>query len=148
VATRLIKNYADDSSFFEGDVGVLLPLYGDLRGGLTFENFMNHEDELPQTLGAGLAYALGYGIQFFADGYRLMSGTKSGEKGWALGAEIGLASDFSARAGLFEEAYRARKGWSVGLSWLGPRASFDYALKVTGKGPAERAHMLGITLAM
>ncbi len=147
IAGRWISNNSatDTNRFFEGDVGLLFPLFNDLRGGLTFENILNQEDETPQTVGVGASYSFGYGFQAVADGYRLMSGTKDGERGWSLAGEMGFTGDFTARAGLFEEAYRALKGWSVGLSWSGPRASFDYALKVAGKGPRERTHIFGIT---
>lgn len=147
---RMIKNYnaSDSGSFFEGDLGILFPLFQDLRGGLTFENILNREDETPQTVGVGAAYSLGYGIQLLADGYRLMSGTKSGERGWALAGELGLTGDFLARAGLFEEAYRGLKGYSLGATWMGPRMQFDYAYKITGKGPKEREHILGLTVQM
>jgi hypothetical protein len=147
---RMIKNYNDPGSpsFFEGDVGLMAPLFGDLRGGVTFENVMNREDEYPQTVGAGLNYNLGYGFSVIADGSRLLSGSRSGARGWSLAGEAGLAGDFTLRGGLFQEAYRGLKGWALGLSWLGPRASFDYAYKVVGSGPRERAHVLGLTLAM
>ncbi len=138
----------DGRRFFEFDLGILFPLFGDLRGGLTYENLLNKEDSSPATIGAGASYTLGYGINLLADGYRLMSGTKEGERGWALAVELSLAGNFLARAGIFEEAYTAVKGWSLGASWLGPRASFDYALKTRGQGPKEKIHVLGLTLAL
>ncbi len=143
------NNSANNPSHYpEGDLGILFPLFADMRGGITYENILNKEDEAPTTVGLGANYSLGYGFQLYADGYRLMSGTRTGERGWALAAELGLSSDFFARAGLFEEGYRGNKGWSIGGSWLGPRASFDYALKVAGKGPKERSHILGVTLSL
>lgn len=150
LATRWTStpNMQGGRRFFELDLGILFPLFGDLRGGITYENLLNKEDENPTTLGAGAAYSLGQGIRLVADGYRLMSGTKTGERGWALGAEISLAGDFVARAGMFEEAYRAVKGWSMGASWMGPRASFDYVLKTRGQAPKEKIHVLGLTLAL
>jgi hypothetical protein len=99
-------------------------------------------------MGVGANYSFGYGFILYADGYRLMSGTKTGERGWSLAAELGLSGSFFARAGMFEEAYRGNKGWSVGISWLGPRASVDYAMKIAGKGPLERSHIFGLTLAL
>lgn len=150
INVRWIKdyNYADTSRFFEGDVGVLFPLFGDLRGGLTYENVLNQEDETPATVGAGLSYALGYGFQLLADGYRLMSGTREGERGWSLAIEVPLAGDFRARAGKTEDAYTGIKGWSLGASWSGPRASFDYAFRTTGQKTVEKAHIAGITLSL
>jgi hypothetical protein len=150
LATRLIKNYnaSDSGSFLEGDLGILFPLFKDLHGGITLENILNREDELPQTVGIGAAYSLGYGIQVLADGYRLMSGTKNGERGWALAGELGLTGSLLARGGLFEEAYRGLKGYSFGASWMGPRMQLDYAYKLTGKGPKEREHIFGLTIGM
>jgi hypothetical protein len=150
LATRLIKNYnaSDSGSFLEGDLGILFPLFKDLHGGITLENILNREDELPQTVGIGAAYSLGYGIQVLADGYRLMSGTKNGERGLALAGELGLTGSLLARGGLFEEAYRGLKGYSFGASWMGPRMQLDYAYKLTGKGPKEREHIFGLTIGM
>jgi len=150
VAARWINNYAVPGSdrFFEGDLGILFPLFADLRGGITYENILNKEDDSPTTAGVGATYALGYGFQLFADGYRLMSGTKTGERGWSLATEASLSNDFFVRGGLFEEAYRALKGWSLGATWMGPKASFDYAMKIAGKGPKEKTHILGMTLTL
>ena len=98
-------------------------------------------------MGLGAAYSLGHGITLFADGYRLMRGSREGERGWALASELTLSGSFKARGGLFEEAYRAFKGWSLGLSWMGPRASFDYTMKTAGTGPREKTHIFGMTTA-
>jgi hypothetical protein len=150
LATRWVNssNSSTTSRFLEGDIGILFPLYTDLRGGLTYENILNKEDETPATIGAGANYSLGYGFQLIADGYRLMSGTRAGERGWSLAGEAGLTGDFFLRAGIFEEAYRALKGWSLGASWIGPKASFDYALKTTGKGPREKMHVMGMSIVL
>lgn len=150
MAARLtkIQNVPSPANFLEGDLGAIFPVFGDMRGGLTLENLLDKEDEAPRTLGAGLSYSLGYGFQLMADGYRLMNGTKAGERGWSLAIEGSLTAGFMARAGLSEEAYRALKGWSAGLSWLGPRVSFDYALKSVGSGPKEKTHIFGLTMML
>lgn len=148
--TRYSKKHSgpESSRFLEVGAGLLFPLFSDLRGGLTWENILGREDHLPSTIGAGASYALGHGILLFADGYRLMGGTREGERGWALGAEVMMAAGFAGRAGLFEEGYRAFKGWSIGASWIGPRASFDWVMKTAGNGPKEREHILGMTLSL
>jgi len=148
--TRYTKKHSgpETGRFFDGTLGVLFPLFSDIRGGLTWENVLGKEDHLPSTIGAGASYSLGYGIMLYADGYRLMGGTRKGERGWALGGELSLAADFTVRGGLFEEAYRYMKGWSVGLSWAGPKASFDYALRTAGAGPKEKEHIFGMTLIL
>ncbi|HEY8279991.1 MAG TPA: hypothetical protein VIH99_10220 [Bdellovibrionota bacterium] len=150
MAFRWIKNHNEPNyeRFLEGDLGALFPLFADIRGGLTLENVFSREGDSPRTLGGGAVYAFGSGFQLMADGYRIMTGVKEGERGWVLAGDVALAGDFSVRAGLFEEAYTALKGWSWGVSWAGPRASFDYAMKTMGKGPTERSHTLGMTLAL
>lgn len=134
--------------YFEADLGILFPLFADMRGGVTWENVLNHDDDNPSTIGVGANYLLGYGFTAMADGYRLMSGSKKEKTGWALALEAALAGDFYARGGIFQEGYSELHGWSLGLSWLGPRASFDYAMKTKGDGPKERIHMFGITMAL
>jgi|GEM_PF-5456767 len=148
--TRYVKTHSnpESSRYFEGTLGILFPIFADLRGGLTWENVFGKEDHLPSTVGVGAMYGLGYGIMAYADGYRLMGGSRTGERGWALGGQLGLTGDFSIRAGLFEEAYRYMKGWSVGLSWAGPRASFEYAIRTAGTGPKEKEHIFGMTIVL
>jgi hypothetical protein len=148
--TRYSKKHSgpESSRFVEFGLGVLFPLFADLRGGLTWENILGREDHLPSTIGLGATYSLGFGVNLFADGYRLMGGRREGERGWALGGEVAMAADFKGRVGLFEEGYRGFKGWSVGASWSGPRASFDWAMRTAASGPKEREHVLGMTLAL
>ncbi len=148
--TKYAKKHSGPESgrFLELGLGVIFPLFSDLRGGLTWENLLGREDSAPSTIGAGATYSLGQGISLYADGYRLMGGSREGERGWSLGGEISMSADFIARAGMFEEGYRAFKGWAVGASWSGPRASFDWSMRTTGKGPKEREHILGMTVAI
>ena len=103
--------------------------------------------ENPPTAAAGLLYALGYGINLYGDGLRVMKGPHKGDRGWALGGELSFATDFRLRAGRFQDTYRRRRGWSAGLSWNGPRTSFDYAMRTSGDSPKERDHILGMTVA-
>jgi hypothetical protein len=138
----------EETSFFDGSVGAIFPVYAGFTGGLTYENFMNKEAERPPTVGAGLTYNLGYGLQAYGDGTRIMKGPSSGQRGWSLGAEFALAGDFRLRGGKFQDGYRRRKGWSVGISWAGPRASFDYAMRTSGADPKERDHIFGMTVAL
>jgi hypothetical protein len=139
---------AEETSFFDGNVGAIFPVYAGFTGGATYENFMNKEADRPPTVGAGLTYNLGYGLQAYADGTRIMKGPSSGQRGWSLGAEFSLAGDFRLRGGKFQDGYRRRKGWSVGLSWVGPRASFDYAMRTGGADPKERDHIFGMTVSL
>lgn len=134
--------------FFNGDIGAIFPVYAGVFGGLTYENVLTQPGEKPGTAGAGLTYGLGYGIQLYGDGTRVMKGPRKGDRGWALGAELAVAGDFKLRAGRFQEGLRRLRGWSLGLSWTGPRASFDYAMRTAGDNPNERDHIFGMTVAM
>ena len=138
---------ADEVKFFDGDIGAIFPVYAGLVGGVVYENALNKPGERPTTAAAGLMYGLGYGIQAFADGYRAMKGPEKGQRGWAIGAEMTLAGDFKLRGGRFQDGYRRLKGWSGGITWAGPRASFDYAMRTTGDSPRERDHIFGMTVA-
>lgn len=144
--TRRIAGQAQ--KFFDGDLGTIFPIYAGLVGGLTYENALNKAGERPTSMGAGLTYGLGYGIQAYGDGYRFMKGQEKGQQGWAVGAEVAVAGDFKLRGGRFQDGYRRLKGWSAGISWAGPRASFDYAMRTTGGGPKERDHIFGMTVAL
>ncbi len=136
---------SQETKIFNGGVGTIFPVYSGLIAGLTYENLLNKPGELAPTMGAGLSYALGYGIQVYGDGYRQMKGPKKGERGWALGAETALAGELRVRGGRFQDGDRRRKGWSMGASWVGPRTSFDYAMRTSGDLPKERDHILGLT---
>lgn len=138
-----------EKKFFDGTLGAILPVYAGLLGGLTYENVMNVDGEQPPTVGAGLSYRFSdYGMQLYGDATRLMKGPRSGDRGWALGAEISLAGDFRLRAGRFQDGYRRHKGWSLGISWAGPRASFDYAMRTGNAAATERSHIVGVQIAL
>lgn len=134
-----------EEKFFDGDVGAIFPVYAGLSGGLTYENVLKKEGERAPTAGVGVGYLLA-GIQLYLDGYRQMSGPMKGERGWAAAADMSLFGDFRVRAGRFQDGYRRIKGWSTGASWAGPRASFDYGLRITGSGPKEVDHTLGMSV--
>jgi hypothetical protein len=150
VRTRYVtrRNGAAEKKFLDGDLGTIFPLYAGVTGALTYEHALAVAGEQPPTVGAGLAYALGDGLTAYADGYRLMQGLKKGDRGWALGLEVILAGDFRVRGGRFQDGMRRLKGWSLGLSWLGPRTSFQYAMRTTGTNPKEKDHIFGISVAM
>jgi hypothetical protein len=136
-----------EQKLFTGDLGLIYPVYKDLLAGFTYENVLNKQEEYPATAGLGAFYSLGSGIRVYGDGYRMMKGPRKGDRGWALGVELGLAGDFSLRTGRFQEALRRLKGWSIGLGWGGPRASFNYSLRMAGSGPKEKDHTAGMSIA-
>src|SRR5690606_21010727 len=56
---------AAEDKFFNGDIGAIFPIYTDMIAGVTFENVLHKAGERAPTVGAGLSYLLGYGIQAF-----------------------------------------------------------------------------------
>lgn len=152
VAAKYIvkRNNGDSTKFFQGDAGIIFPLFKDLRFGLTYENFVNKEaiGEEPPAFAAGAQYGLGFGFQLLADGVRYLKGSAKGKNSWSLAAEYTLSSSFTVRGGRFQDRFRDIKGWSLGLSWSGPRASFDYAMRTTSDSPHEKDHVLGIRVLL
>jgi hypothetical protein len=135
-----------NTKVFDGDLGAIFPIFTDIQGGITYENALKKVGEKAPTVGAGVVYAVGSGIQVYADGMRQMDGIQKGERGWAVGAESGLWGELRARAGRFQDVFKRKKGWAVGASWTGPRTSFDYSMRTTGDSPYERDHTLGMKI--
>lgn len=148
VAMRYITKRVgvSESKFFQGDLGTIFPLYGSIRGGLTYENIIEKIGEAPPAVGAGLQGALGDGMQLFVDAARLTKGESKGKTSWALATELTMGGDFFLRLGRYSDAYRKLKGWSAGLSWVGPRITIDYAMKKSSGVPMERAHIFGLSV--
>lgn len=146
---RYIGEHQGDgtSHRFDGDIGTIFPLFSNVRAGATLENLVNRKDSQPLRVGVGLYLPLGWGAQLYADGTQLMKGSKKDYKGYSLAADMAIAGDFTVRGGRFQEDFRHVKGWSLGLSWVGPRASFDYAFRVAGHDPRERDHIFGMNVA-
>lgn len=138
----------NETKFLQGDLGAIFPLFNDVRAGITYENLVERENEEPPTGSGGIAYGLGGGIQILADGSRILKGNLKGKNSWSLAAEVTMATDFVFRAGRFQDGYRKKKGWSLGLSWTGPRVSFDYALRKTSETHSEKDHILGVSMAL
>ena len=142
------RTSVDEAKFFRADLGAIFPIFSDLRGGLTYENIFERAGEPPGTVGAGLFYPFGFGLGLFADGTRKMEGGMRGDKGYALGAEMGVSGDMQFRAGRFLDGHRRLKGWAMGFSWVGPRLSLDYSFRLTGKSPRERDHIVGVNVTL
>lgn len=138
----------DSKKFIQGDLGLLFPLFWGITGGLTYENVFNKEDDRPPTFGAGLQYGFGGGLKAYADGVKIMNGTRKAATGWSLAGDLTLGTDYSVRVGRFKDAYRNFTGWSFGFSWAAPRLTLDYALRIAGKNPKEQDHILGFTVHM
>jgi hypothetical protein len=153
IATRYVNRRNpgggdNNQKFFQGDLGILFPLFWGVTGGVTYENVFNQEDERPPTIGAGLQYNIGGGLRAFADGTKIMNGTRKASTGWALAGDLTLGTDYTVRIGRFQDAYRKLRGWSFGLAWTGPRMTVDYALRMAGDNPKEQDHILGFTVRM
>lgn len=144
----IVRNTGEtNTKIFDGDVGAIYPLYKDLVGGITYENLLNKEGEKAPTMAAGAVYSFSKEFQIYADGMRLMKGLNKGDRGWGIGAELGLWGDLRLRGGKFLDVYKRKRGWVAGASWTGPRTSFDYALRSTGTGPKEKDHTLALKVA-
>jgi hypothetical protein len=150
ISTRYVNRRTDGEGrkFFQGDLGLLFPLFGGITGGLTYENVFNQEDDRPSTFGAGLQYIIGGGLRVFADGTKIMKGTRKASTGWAIAGDLTLGTNYAVRVGRFEDAYRNIKGWSFGAAWTGPRMTIDYALRLAGDNPKEQDHILGFTVSI
>ena len=146
LGARYVTNRVNgaETKFIQGDIGTIFNLFSDIRAGITYEDIRKITGERPPTLGGGIQYGVAQGIQVFADGTRIMSGDLSGKKSYSIALELGLAGDFSIRGGKFLDAYRANRGYSLGISWNGPRASFDYGLRMTSNGHQEKDHIFGM----
>ncbi|MGZ3692800.1 MAG: hypothetical protein ACXWQO_01025 [Bdellovibrionota bacterium] len=142
-----VKIRGDETKFFQGDVGAILPLSPELRAGITYENISRRPGELPPTLGAGIHYLLGLGLETYLDATRQMGGLHAGDKGWNAGAQVPLPGGLVGRAGKFQDGVRRLKGWTVGGGWGGPRISVDYAMRTAGTKNRERDHLFGMNIS-
>jgi hypothetical protein len=137
-----------EKKFFQGDAGIIWPLFKDLRLGVTYENFSEIAGEVPPTLGAGLNYATGIGLQLYADGTRALRGPYKNQNSFSGGVELPLAGDFVMRGGKFRDRVRNVRGMALGLSWTGPRLSFDYSWRKSEGSPQEKDHIFGLSLLL
>lgn len=142
------RTVGPEEKYVQGDAGIIFPLFTDMRGGITYENVVDKPGDRPATLGAGLRYNVGSDLRLLADGAQLMRGAFKGKREWSIAAEATVGTDFMLRAGRFQDAQSRYKGWSVGASWVGPRASIDYAMRTTKGAPHERDHIFAILVQL
>lgn len=132
---------------FDGDLGVMFPLFKDVFVGATYENIWNIEEaENPTTIGIGAKYGLSEGVGILGDAYRATKGSAKGENSWATGVELAVVSDFYLRGGLFHDEINHTRGKSIGFSWAGPTASFDYTMRVVSTRPRDKDHSFGLSM--
>jgi len=148
VKYRTRRMGAEETKKIDGDAGILFPLFQDMFAGITYENIAFIDPENPTSINVGLKYSLMQSIGLLADATRITAGDFRGENAWALGVEFSMVSDFFFRAGLFKNTATQTRGKSFGISWVGPRASFDYAIKMAKDFPRERDHVLGISVQL
>lgn len=72
-------------------------------------------------------------LLFYLDPFYSPNYQGGNKAGFSLGAEFAMMSDFYFRVGKFIDAEvtylnSRADGWAIGLGWLGPKVSFDYAL--------------------
>ncbi len=142
------RNTGTQQKFFQGDLGIIFPVFTDMRAGLTYENVLDKPGDKPGVIGAGLRYGFSKDMAAIAEMGQMVRGPNKGKKGWSIAAEVSAVPDFVVRAGRFLDANNRYKGWSVGASWQGPRASIDYAMRTTKGSPHERDHVFGITIQL
>ncbi len=79
----------------------------------------------------GLQYVFHNMLAFMADVGADYNQDLSSTLFYKLGAQINFFADFYVRAGHFNDKSESEKGNGVGISWIGPRLSFDIAYKTT-----------------
>ena len=136
----------EEINYFHGNLGVIYPVMKGLPLGVTLENVTNNEFERPLSGGVGIRHALYQSISVYADLVRVLKGELAGENSWALGSEITIFNDLRFRVGLFKDDIEKIRGLGLGLAWIGPRTTFEYAMRRTRRDPQQVDHSLGIAI--
>ncbi len=142
------RNGAAETKKMDGDAGVFYPVMNDMMLGLTYENFVNVETENPTVIGAGVKYNVIPALGLFADAARITKGNNKGKYSWSTAFEVSMMGDLFLRAGLFKDFVNGTKGKSIGLTWAGPRTSFDYSMHLIQTGVREKSQTLGVTFQL
>lgn len=142
------RDGGDTTKFFDGNAGALIKAIPSLQLGVTYENFANREGETPPILGMGIRYDILGPIAALVDGGYSTKGVTKSRKQWSYAMELGLADDVIARGGFFQDSINGHTGRALGISWQGPRTSFDYGLRMTRKAPVQREHVFGMTVQL
>lgn len=135
-----------ESKYFHADAGIIYPLFTDMPMGITVENVMDKDLERPRSVYAAISYSMEGPLSIYADIGRVVSAQKNGRTLWAFGAEIKIFDELVARAGLYRDTILETRGFGLGLSWLGPRTAFEYALRKSISAPMQMDHVFGINL--
>jgi hypothetical protein len=135
-----------EEKFFDGDVGAMFKAFSDMQAGVTYENIGFRSGELPPIIGAGLHYLVTDSVVAMVDYGRVFKGTQKNEHQWNYAVELNMTEGFVMRGGMFQDNVRGLRGTAMGLSWQGPRTSFDYGVRSTRRAPVQREHLFGVTV--
>lgn len=141
---------SESTKFFNGDVGALVKeaIIPGAQIGFTYENALNKEGELPPIAAFGVRYDILGPMAAHIDGAMATQGEYKNKKQWSYALEMGLAEEISIRGGLYQDSIGGIRGKSLGVSWQGPRTSFDYGLKISRNAPVQREHVVGMTIQL
>lgn len=142
------KENGTKNNYFHGDVGFLYPVFSDLPLGLTVENVTDKAGERPRTIFGALSYDVMGPLDLYADLGFVVSKVKSANRVWGIGVEVAVFDEILLRGGLHRDSVLDERGWSTGLAWAGPRASLEYALRMTTNRPSQRDHVFGMSIQL
>ena len=140
------RNLGEETKLFNGDIGMLLQLFGDFPVGITYEDFLERSGERPPVLSVGGSYRIWEEMSLYFDGGTVTKGLLKNKKSWAIGAELPLMGEILLEGGIFSDAVVGMKGKSIGVMWQGPRTTFHYALRLSNGAPVERDHVFAISI--
>ncbi len=136
----------ETENYFTSDVGVIYPLSRALPAGLKVENALDREGERPRNVVLGVSYKLTGPLKVVADYGKTVSEFADDKQLWSLATEVIVFKELIIRGALFRDEIDSIRGTALGVSWNGPRTSFEYALRTTRGAPRERDHVLGVNL--
>lgn len=143
---KMKRENDETENIFTTDVGFIYPMLRTLPVGLKVENVTDHEGERPRNAVLGISYKLTGPLKVVADYGKAFSNFNDGDSLWSVAAEVTVFKELIIRGALFHDQIDAIRGTTLGISWNGPRTSFEYALRMTRGTPRERDHVLGVSL--
>lgn len=133
-----------DDKYFSGDMGFIYPVFRDMVVGLTGENLSDRSGERPRAIAAGARYDFVGPLQIYGDLERTIGQQRNAALSWSLGAELKAIDEIVVRGALFRDSVEYVRGWSVGISWVSPRTTLEYALRQSTSLPKEIDHVFGM----
>lgn len=132
--------------------GILIP---EVQAALIIDNLLENNTSktrnLYRTITLGMKANLKGMLLFYLDPHYVPNNTVSDKYGYNAGIEIVAMSDLFLRAGVFRASSVPSigtfgRGYGVGIGWIGPRMSLDYALQRTILPFSSGAHVFGGTI--